>query len=294
MYLIFDIGGSAIKYCYANEQNEIINKQEFETTPLTNLELFIGRLSDIYFQSEDDIEGIAISCPGVIDAKTGIIKTITAYPYLQGICLTKLLSKVCNGVKVTIENDAKCAGLAEALTGNAKDYKDALVVVLGTGIGGAVIKDRKIHHGANLSAGEISTMIVDYDKSSHQILTWSDIASTSALCKRVAVVLNIEKIDGRTVFEMVRQNNQDVIKVLDSFCFDIAIQLFNLQHLYDPEVICIGGGISRQNILIEKIQEAIITIHNRSNQLLLPHVVSCRYYNEANLLGALYHFKMTK
>lgn len=294
MYLIFDIGGSAVKYCYSNNQNEIINKQEFETSSLTNLELFIDRLSQIYFQSDYDIEGIAISCAGVIDAKTGVIKAITVYPYLQGVCLTEVLSKACNGVKVTIENDAKCAGLAEVWKGNARDCKDALVVVLGTGIGGAIIKDQKIHHGANLSAGEISTIIVDYDKNSHQVLTLSDIASTSALCKRVAKVLKIEKIDGRSVFEMVSQNNQKVIQVLDDFCFDIAIQLFNVQYIYDPEVICIGGGISRQNILIKKIQEAVIKIYNEGNQLLMPNVVSCKYYNEANLIGALYHYKLTK
>lgn len=294
MYLIFDIDGSAVKYCYSNDQNEIINKQEFKTSSLTNLELFIDRLSQIYFQSDYDIEGIAISCAGVIDTKTGVIKAITVYPYLQGICLTEILSKACNGVKVTIENDAKCAGLAEAWKGNAKDCKDALVVVLGTGIGGAIIKNQKIHHGANLSAGEISTIIVDYNKNSHQVLTLSDIASTSALCKRVAKVLKIEKIDGRSVFEMVSQNNQKVIQVLDDFCFDIAIQLFNLQHIYDPEVICIGGGISRQNILIEKIQEAVMEIYNEGNQLLMPNIVSCKYYNEANLLGALYHYKLTK
>lgn len=294
MYLIFDIGGSAVKYCYSNNQNEIIDKQEFETASLTSLELFINRLSHIYFQSDYDIEGIAISCAGVIDAKMGVIKTITAYPYLQGVCLAEILSRACNGVKVTIENDAKCAGLAEVWKGNAKDCKDALVVVLGTGIGGAVIKDRKIHHGANLSAGEISTIIVDYDKSSHQFLTWADIASTSALCKRIAKILKVEKIDGRSVFKMVSRNNQKVIQVLDAFCFDIAIQLFNLQHIYDPEVICIGGGISRQNILIKKIQEAVMEIYNEGNQLLIPNVVSCKYYNEANLIGALYHYKMTK
>ena len=294
MYLIFDIGGTAVKYCYSNNKNEIIGKQEFETASLTNLELFIDRLSNVYFQSDYNIEGIAISCTGVIDAKTGIIKTITAYPYLQGICLTEILSRVCNGVKVTIENDAKCAGLAEVWSGNAKDCKDALVVVLGTGIGGAVIKDRKIHHGASLSAGEISTIIVDYDKSNGRFLTWSDIASTSALCRRVAATLGIEKIDGRKIFELVKQNNEKVIQVLDAFCFDIAVQLFNLQHIYDPEIICIGGGISRQNILIKKIQKAIMKIYNESDQLLIPNVVSCKYYNEANMIGALYHYKMTK
>lgn len=77
-------------------------------------------------------------------------------------------------------------------------------------------------------------------------MTWSDVASTSALCKRVSNVLEIKEIDGREVFELVKNNNQQVIEILDSFCLDIAIQLYNLQSMYDPEVICIGGGISKQ------------------------------------------------
>lgn len=56
-----------------------------------------------------------------------------------------------------MENDAKCAGLAEAWIGSAQAYDDAIIVVLGTGIGGAIIKNKQIHHGAHLFAGEIST-----------------------------------------------------------------------------------------------------------------------------------------
>ena len=111
MYLVFDIGGTVIKYGYLNEQGEIIDKDEF-ISELTDLDIFIDTLSKIYFESKYEIKGIALSCPGVINTKTGVIKTIVAYPYLEGICLTKMLSKACNGIKVTIENDAKCAGLA--------------------------------------------------------------------------------------------------------------------------------------------------------------------------------------
>ena len=289
MYLVFDIGGTVIKYGYLNEQGEIIDKDEF-ISELTDLDIFIDTLSKIYFESKYEIKGIALSCPGVINTKTGVIKTIVAYPYLEGICLTKMLSKACNGIKVTIENDAKCAGLAEMWCGNGVNYKDAVVIVLGTGIGGVVIKDKKIHHGANLFAGEINNVIVDYDESQCKIVTWSDIASTKALCKRVARVLGIDNINGREIFELVKQ----VTQVLSSFCFDIAIQLYNLQYMYDPEIICIGGGISRQEILIDMINDAVMSIYNKTSQLLIPKVVGCKHYNEANLIGALYHHIMTK
>ena len=112
------------------------------------------------------------------------------------------------------------------------------------------------------------------------------------LCKRVANVLKVEEINGREIFELIKNNNQQVIEVFDSFCLDIAIQLYNLQSIYDPEVICIGGGISKQKILIEKIRKFLKEIQLQNHQLLMPNVINCKYYNDANLIGALYHHKI--
>ena len=106
MYLVFDIGGTAIKYCYFDTNGKMFDKNEFLSTTLTNLNLFISRLSEIYFKSNYQIDGIALSCPGIINSKKGVIEKITAYPFLKGVNLKNLLSKACNGVKVTIEKGA--------------------------------------------------------------------------------------------------------------------------------------------------------------------------------------------
>lgn len=294
MYLVFDIGGTAIKYCWMNETGEIFNKQEISSTAVDSLDKFIETVAKIYHESNRKVEGIALSCPGVIDAANGTIKVVVAYPYLQGICLTELISKACDNIKVSLENDAKCAGLAEAWIGSAQAYDDAIIVVLGTGIGGAIIKNKQIHHGAHLFAGEISTLIVDYDKETNQVLTWSDIASTTALCKRAAEALAVTSIDGRRVFELANNADEVVLEVLKNFCLDIAIQLYNLQYSYDPGVICIGGGISKQPLLIKLIKEAVEIIANETNQLLKPNVTTCKFYNEANLIGALSYFLSIK
>ena len=294
MYLVFDIGGTAINYCWMNEAGEIFNKQEISSTAVDSLDKFIETVAKIYHESNRKVEGIALSCPGVIDAANGTIKVVVAYPYLQGICLTELISKACDNIKVSLENDAKCAGLAEAWIGSAQAYDDAIIVVLGTGIGGAIIKNKQIHHGAHLFAGEISTLIVDYDKETNQVLTWSDIASTTALCKRAAEALAVTSIDGRRVFELANNADEVVLEVLKNFCLDIAIQLYNLQYSYDPGVICIGGGISKQPLLIKLIKEAVEIIANETNQLLKPNVTTCKFYNEANLIGALSYFLSIK
>ena len=266
MYLVFDIGGTAIKYCWMNEAGEIFNKQEILSTAVDSLDKFIETVAKIYHESNRKVEGIALSCPGVIDAANGTIKVVVAYPYLQGICLTELISKACDNIKVSLENDAKCAGLAEAWIGSAQAYDDAIIVVLGTGIGGAIIKNKQIHHGAHLFA----------------------------LCKRAAEALAVTSIDGRRVFELANNADEVVLEVLKNFCLDIAIQLYNLQYSYDPGVICIGGGISKQPLLIKLIKEAVEIIANETNQLLKPNVTTCKFYNEANLIGALSYFLSIK
>lgn len=290
MYLVFDIGGTVIKYGLMEETGEIIKKFNFSAQEITSLEMFVAKIKEIYLNYQGKVEGIAFSSPGVIDAKAGIIKIIVAHPYLQGVCLTEEISKACDNLKVTVENDAKCAGLAETWIGNAKDNQDAIVVVLGTGIGGTIIKNKQIHHGKNLFAGEISTIIVAYDKETNKALTWSDIASTTALCKRCAKVLNIESIDGYQIFELLNNNNPLIRQEMEDFCLDIAIQLYNLQYIYDPEVILIGGGISKQPALITMINEAVAKINQETNQLVVPNVTNCKFDNDANLIGALYHF----
>lgn len=292
MYLVFDIGGTAIKYAIMDKNIQIYNQGEFETKSLTSLEKFISALENVYRQSTHQIDGIAMCGPGVIDAKNGIIEIITAYPYLQNVCLTDLVSKACDHIPVSLENDGKCAGLAEVWMGNAKHAKDAIVIVFGTGIGSAIIKDKKIHHGAHRLAGEISTIMHSYDYKTHQILTWSDVASTKALCQKTEIKKGLEKgsVTGRLLFSWADENDKEVLDILDEYYYDIAIQLYNLQYMYDPEIICIGGGISKQPRVLEGVKNAIETIYNDRSQIVKPKVDVCKFFNEANLIGALYYF----
>ena len=80
------------------------------------------------------------------------------------MCIKEVLSKRCDGINVSVENDGKSAALSEVWLGNAKNVNDAVVYVFGSGIGGAIVKDRKIHRGNRLIAGEVSNLITHYTK----------------------------------------------------------------------------------------------------------------------------------
>lgn len=95
-----------------------------------------------------------MSLPGRMDSNKGYLYSGGMLQYNRGKNIVEILEKRCP-VPITIENDGKCAALAEAWIGNLKDCDDGIVVILGTGIGGGIIKDKKLHKGKHFMAGEI-------------------------------------------------------------------------------------------------------------------------------------------
>jgi predicted NBD/HSP70 family sugar kinase len=108
------------------------------------------------------------------------------------------------------------------------------------------------------------------------------------------MMLKILKINGYKVFEYANNNDEDILKVIDEFTNKLAIEIFNLQCVLDPDIFAIGGGISAQNILIEYIQKNVEKHHKSFETLNVPKpkVVRCEFRNDANLIGALYNFIM--
>lgn len=257
-YLVLDIGGSSIKYALMTECVEFLEKGKV-ATPQDSIESFVNVIGDLYDKYKDKIEGIAISMPGLIDSKNGYARTGGWLRYNDDKYIVKILQERCP-TKITIQNDAKSAALAEVWKGSLKEYNDGIVVVLGTGVGGAVVKDRKILNGKHFFAGEFSYIWTDttfaIDSTDNM---WGYVNGASALNGAVAMAKNLakEEVDGFKVFELVNSGDKEAIDVLDKFTYQLAAQLYNLHCVLDTEVIAIGGGISEQDILIEYIQKIL-------------------------------------
>jgi predicted NBD/HSP70 family sugar kinase len=296
-YLVLDIGGSAIKYALMTKELEFIEKGN-TPTPMDSIEKFIEAVGNIYDKYKDQIEGIAVSMPGVLDSEKGYAYSGGALTYNSGKEIVKILQERCP-TQITIENDGKCAALAEVWKGSLKEYNDGVVVVLGTGVGGGIVKDRKIQKGKNFFAGEFSYIATDINDSEKFENCWGFVSGSKALINAAAKAKNIpaEELDGYKVFEYANNNDEDILKVLDDFTYKLAVQIVNLQCVLDPEVFAIGGGISAQDILIEYIQKNVEkyskSFENRGGFNLYvpkPKVVRCEFRNDANLIGALYNF----
>lgn len=290
-YLVFDVGGSAIKYALMNEKAEIYEKGQV-STPEDTIEHFVETIGSIFDSYKEKIEGIAISMPGRIDSDKGYAYTGGALLYNYDQPIVQILQKRCP-VPIAIENDGKAAALAEVWMGNLSDCNDGIVVVLGSGIGGGIIKDKKLHKGCHFTAGEFSCILTNNKLSKNNSPMWAHQSGFSALLKPVAKVKKIplKQLDGHKVFEMANQGDEEVLKILDDYCYKLVIQLFNLQYIYDPEKIAIGGGISAQDILMEYIQRNVEKIANSLEyNIVVPQVVCCKFRNDSNLIGALFNY----
>ena len=285
--LTFDIGGTYIQYALMNEKNEFLDKGRVPT-PQSSREELIDALADVYAKHRD-IAGIAISMPGIIDTLNGYCSMGGALTYNNDFYLRDALYKKCP-VPIVMENDAKCAAMAEAVFGSLKDVEDGFVLIFGTMIGGGYVNGHKLVRGKHFSAGEVSYITASHDGWPYKEEVFGNRCGTPRLCRMFAEVKNLDpsQVSGVVVFDAVNAGDPEAIEVLKKYCHEIAIQIFNLQTIIDPERFAIGGGISAQPVFTETIRSCLKEMYEKCPYS-VPHaeVVTCRFQNDANLVGAL-------
>ena len=295
MYLVIDIGGTFVKYALMDSGGEILYKDKSPVGrgSLKEMEQLLFSIIDKMDISR--IKGIALSCPGTIDVKTGMIYHGGSFPFLHEVNLTERIRKRYNK-EVFIENDGKCAALAELWLGSVKHTKDSIVMVLGTGIGAGIIVNGSLQRGSNLSAGEVSYIMNYMDSVTSEASFFGLECSAVAMIQRIGELKGLEDpSDGEAVFNIIESDDPDAKRVFDEYCLKVAGQIMNLQYILDPELFAIGGGISAQPILIERLRWAVDEI-KRINPLHManPMITKCTFGSDANLYGALYNFFVEK
>lgn len=315
MYLIFDIGGTFSKYALMKADGTIVDKGKFETKNKEGdtVDDFVDSLVAVYdnYKTYTVIEGISMSLPGQIDVENGIVYVGGALPFLHKVRLGKLMSDRCDHKPVTLENDAKCAALAEIWKGNASDYTNAVLFIIGTGVGGGVIIDRKVHRGNRMIAGEFSYIFdtITRDEAEHNLLNVDDVelledkygdgiyslskaAATYSLRVRVSKEKNIplEQVTGELIYKWSDEGDEICSNALKDMYFAIAKQCLNMYVILNPDVILIGGGISSEPRFIEGIRYYAKMLSNAAEMFKGYKIELCKFGNDSNLLGALYNF----
>ncbi|MDO1604492.1 ROK family protein [Lactobacillus sp. YT155] len=270
MLACFDIGGTSVK-CGIWQNEKVTNHESFETPD--NLDEMIAQMKS--YLGTQDIEGVAISCPGIVHKNEGRITGLSAVPYIHEIEFVKILEKEL-GHHVTIENDANCAALCESKYGVAKGTDSSAFIVIGTGIGGAFVHEDKILSGHHLIAGEYG-----------MIETGKDIVGEFTLVNQ-AIKYNknsTNQVSGKDLVEMTDEKAQ---KLIEEFVETMGQMIFNIQVIIDPEMFVLGGGMSQNHNLVERIQKcANEHLHSRGYEEIEINVKPCKYQNDANLIGAV-------
>lgn len=291
-YIVFDIGGSSVKWSIMSKMGNILTKNKIKVED--SADQFFEELSKIVNINKNkfNLKGIAISSPGAVDSITGIVGGASAIPYIHGPNFKEILKEK-TGLDVAIENDANCAALGECWLGAAKEENDCAFVVCGSGIGGAIVKDKKVHTGIHKHGGEFGYCIVDYNKDGKEkYLTWSKVGSTSALARAIAQRKGLEEkdIDGLKAFQLYDKGDIIAVEEVNKYFRYMAIGIYNIQYTYDPEVIVLGGAISEREGYIESINEKLDEIMcNNTDGKIKPIVKKCIHGNDANMIGALYN-----
>lgn len=292
-FMVFDIGGSSAKWSVISQNGEMLESGKFGIPD--NKETFFNSLGNTTneMKGKFDVKGIAISAPGAVDCETGIIGGLSAIPYIHGPNF-KVILKEFTGLNVELENDANCAALGECWLGAGKENKDLAFVVCGTGIGGAIVKDKKIHSGIHKHGGEFGYCSISCELDGEPKFTsWSQSGSTIALAKKVAKLKGLEEgsLDGVEVFELCNKSDEIAIQEVNKYYFIMAVGIYNIQYTYDPEVIILGGAISERPEYVEEVNKRLDILMNSDLEgTIKPVIKKCEFGNDANKLGALYNY----
>lgn len=285
--LAFDFGGSAVKHGVWNGQ-EMMDKGSFKT-PKTWEEMKASLLA-VFNEADKEIEGVALSAPGVVDVQKQMINGISAIPYIHGFNIFHELEELFKR-PISIENDANCAGLAEIYAGAAKGKQEVAFVVIGTGIGGAIFHKGEIVKGAHLYGGEFGLMYLSGGE------TFSKLGTAVQMAWRYCERKGVEKdiFSGEEVFAFAESGDEVAIEEVNNFYEYLTQGLFSIQFSLDPEMIVLGGGVSAKKGLLPEINRRMKEklTHFELNDF-IPQIVTCQYENDANLIGAAANFLTIK
>lgn len=313
-YLGIDLGGTNIAAAVVNDNYEILGRGKIKTrAPRPAEEIAADMFAAAMIAVEaaeislDDIHSIGVGAPGTINQKTKIIEFSNNLGF-HNVPLIEMLENHF-GRRVYMDNDANAAAYGEFLAGAGKEADDFVAITLGTGVGSGIIVDGKIIAGMNFAGGELGHTVIVNDG---EMCTcgrkgcWEAYASATGLINqtRAAMELHkdskmwelaggIDKVSGLTAFDAMRVGDEAGTDVTRQYIEYIACGLTNVINIFQPEIICIGGGISAEGEnLLKPIREYVEK--NRYSKYSAKQTVikKAELGNDAGIIGAACLFKL--
>lgn len=304
-----DLGGTNIKAGVLRENGEIISKISIKTQMPRPAEEIVDDIAKCALMaleqagiSLDEIPYIGMGVPGTVDQKTKTVEYANNLPFLKlpiGAMLQEKMQKT-----IYLDNDANVAALAELFCGAAKGVQNAVVVTLGTGVGGGIVLNGKIYTGLHYCGGELGHMGIALDGrpcTCGRNGCFESYASAVGLVKTTKEVMHDfpdslmwpmteaenGKVSGRTAFAAARQNDLAGQKAVDLYIKHLGYGIANIINILAPEVLAIGGGVSKEGdaLLLPLREEVWPQLYQREREK-QTKIVLAQLQNDAGIIGA--------
>ncbi len=311
MYRIgIDLGGTNIVAGVVDETYRLIATAKCKTNTPRPADEIIGDMARVSHEAVnnagltmDDIIDVGVGAPGTCNSVTGIVERAENLDFINEPVrdkLQKLLDK-----PVRIENDANAAAYGEMLAGAAKGTTHAMCITLGTGVGGGVIVDGKIIVGHNASGAELGHNVIVYNGepcTCGRRGCWEAYSSATALIRQTKVAMeqnnnsllwslsnNGKDVTGRTAFDAMRAGDETGKQVVEQYIRYLACGLTNMVNIFQPEVLCVGGGISHEGeTLLAPVREILQKEQFAQHASSKTRLVAAQLGNDAGIIGAAF------
>lgn len=264
-FLGVDLGGTNIKYVVIeladNTVSEVLKNQiatEAALGPEKVTENIARLISEI--DSQFNLSAIGVAVPGIFDHENG---DILLFPNLPGewphFPFKKRIVEL-TGKSISLINDARAFCLAEANLGAGKGYRYVACIVMGTGVGGGIVIDGRVHEGASRGAGEIAHQVVSAEGKLCGCGT-RGCAETFASSQTISRMANASSPE--EAFEKAKAGDEKAISAFQSAGKWLGIALANVNAVFSPEIFIIGGGVAQAGeLVIDSIKKEL---HERNH-----------------------------
>lgn len=309
-FLGIDLGGTNLVVGLVDEEYKLLDKDSIPTRAGGTSDELITDMRSLADQillrnklKLSDIESVGVGVPGTANWDTGMIEFANNLAFCDEPFLP-VLTVAFEGTKVFFDNDANAAAWGEYLAGSAKGSDSMVMITLGTGVGGGIILNGKIFEGINYAAGELGHMVIKADGKYCNCGRRGCLevyASATALVEQTREAMNenkssvlwelcqgeISKVEGKTLFQGISQDDATAEKVLENFIIYLGAGVINIINIFQPDIICIGGGISNAGeVLVEPLKELVKKESYSRTSKKQPEIVTATLNNDAGLIGA--------
>lgn len=310
-YIGIDIGGTTAKIGLVDAEGTILRSEEYAvdfdgyetpilTTVLERLKKFLADCGVCRLQ----LVGIGVSATGGINTQTGRVDGSAGHiKNWQGSRIKEKMEEVLQ-IPAYVLNDANAVALGEVWLGAARGRRNVVVVTIGTGIGGGIIVDGNPLLGKSGFAGEVGHMIISHAGESCTCGNFGCLeryGSTKALIRRIEQGIRAGEIEGfedgavngRRIFEEVERGNTAVERTVNLWIDYIADGLISLIHIFNPEIVIIGGGVSVQRrLFVDKVRSKVLS-RARVEFTEGLEIEPAELGNQAGMIGAVHFCRMS-